>query len=306
MNLIDVAKNFTTEEACLAHLENYRWPNGVRCVQCGQPNISRITRHSKNKNKRTKLYQCLNCKTQFSATSGTLFNDSHLPLKTWFAAIVLICNGKKGISAKQMQRDLGVSYRTAWYLNHRIRKAMEEGELPQFTGVVEADETYVGGKYDKRRKRERYEKQAVMGIMERGNRVEAFPIPTPSKTVLTGKIAERVSPKAQMVCTDELAAYKSVGKTHNHGFVRHGDMEWVRGEVHTNSVENFWSLFKRGLIGSFHQVSVKHLNRYLAEFTYRFNYRDLDLFRLVLAGLLSKSGMPYKEVVAEGSDGSSK
>ena len=304
MNLIDVNKEFATDSQCLAYLEQFRWPTGVRCTECGTARISRITRRTESKNKRTKLYQCLTCKAQFSATSGTLFNDSHLPLNKWFLAITLICNAKKGLSARQMQRDLDVTYRTAWYLCHRIRKAMEEGELPKMTGVVEADETYVGGKYDKRRKRGPWEKQPVMGIVQRGasdgdpSRVEAYKIPTASKAILVGKIKERVETDAEVVITDELAAYTSVSKTHKHETVNHIAREWVRGKFHTNTVENFWSLFKRGVIGSFHRISVKHMDRYIAEFTYRHNNRDLDLFRLVLAGLVSENTMSYRKLVA--------
>lgn len=298
MNLIDVHKEFRTDEACLSYLEELRWPDGIRCVECDSPKISKITRRKGGKNKRASLYQCLECDHQFSATSGTLFHDSHLPLHKWFLAVALVCNTKKGLSAKQMERDLGVSYRTAWYLCHRIRKAMEEGELPKFTGIVEADETYVGGRYDRRRKRQPWEKTPVMGIIQRNGRVEAFRIPTPSKTVLVGKIRDRISPEAEMVVTDQLSAYKSVGKTHRHEVIDH-IREWVRGNVHTNSIENFWSLFKRGVIGSFHKVSAKHLSRYLAEFTYRFNYREADdLFSMTLMCLLSKPEMSYRTVVS--------
>ncbi len=306
MNLIDVNKEFATNEQCLAYLEALRWPDGVCCTECGAGRISRITRHSETKNKRTKLYQCLACKAQFSGTSGTLFNDSHLPLNKWFLAIALICNAKKGLSAKQMQRDLGVTYRTAWYLCHRIRKAMEEGELPKMTGIVEADETYVGGKYDKRCKRGPWEKQPVMGIVQRASaegevaKVEAYKIPTPSKAILVGKIKERVDTDAEVVVTDELAAYDSVIKTHHHETVNHSKLEWVRGNFHTNTVENFWSLFKRGVIGQFHRMSIKHLDRYIAEFTYRHNGRKLDLFTLVLARLVGEKAlpMPYRKLVA--------
>jgi transposase-like protein len=302
MNLIDVGQEFGTDEKCLEYLEGLRWPNGVVCLECGGAKISRITRRKKGDNKRTKLYQCLDpkCKAQFSATAGTIFADSHLSLSKWFLAVGLMCNAKKGLSAKQMERDLGVSYRTAWYLCHRIRKAMEEGELPKFTGVVETDETYVGGRYDPRRKRGPWEKQAVMGFAERGGRVEAYRIPMASKMVLVGKIKDRISPEAEMVVTDELAAYKSVAKTHRHEVINH-IRQWVRGNIHTNTIENFWSLFKRGVIGSFHKVSAKHLPRYLAEFTYRFNYRDLpDLFRFTLANLLTGKPLPYRRVVANG------
>jgi transposase-like protein len=206
-------------------------------------------------------------------------------------------NAKKGISAKQMQRDLGVGYQTAWYLCHRIRKAMEEGELPKFTGTVEADETYVGGRYDRRRKRGPWEKTPVMGIIERGGRVEAYRIPTPSKTVLVGKIRDRVSPEAELVITDELAAYKSINANYRHEVIEH-IREWVRGNVHTNTIENFWSLFKRGVIGSFHKVSAKHLPRYLAEFTYRFNKREEEnLFMVTLRRLVATINLPNKTLV---------
>jgi transposase-like protein len=245
------------------------------------------------------LYQCLECKAQFSATSGTLFNDSHLPLVKWFLAVALMCNAKKGISAKQMQRDLHVSYKTAWYLCHRIRKAMEEGELPKFTGTVEADETYVGGKYDRRRKRRPWEKTPVMGIAERGGRVEAYRIATPSKTVLVGKIKDRVSTDAELVITDEYKAYQSVRKDYRHEVINH-IREWVRGNIYTNTIENFWSLFKRGIIGSFHKVSAKHLPRYLAEFSYRFNRREEEgIFMMTLTRLLDTITLPYGQLVRE-------
>jgi transposase-like protein len=205
-------------------------------------------------------------------------------------------NAKKGISAKQMQRDLGVGYQTAWYLCHRIRKAMEEGELPKFTGTVEADETYVGGRYDRRRKRGPWEKTPVM-VIERRGRVEAYRIPTPSKTVLVGKIRDRVSPEAELVITDELAAYKSINANYRHEVIEH-IREWVRGNVHTNTIENFWSLFKRGVIGSFHKVSAKHLPRYLAEFTYRFNKREEEnLFMVTLRRLVATINLPNKTLV---------
>ncbi|MGZ5721096.1 MAG: IS1595 family transposase, partial [Burkholderiales bacterium] len=148
MNLIDVNKSFSTDEQCLAFLEKLRWPDGVRCPVCGNDKVSNIERKSRSKNKRVQLYTCLEatCRNQFSATSGTLFHDSHLPLHKWFMAIALIMHAKKGISAKQLERHLSVSYRTAWYLAHRIRQAMADGSIFPLSGTVEVDETYVGGK----------------------------------------------------------------------------------------------------------------------------------------------------------------
>ncbi len=156
MNLIDVNEQFKTDQPCLAYLESMRWPDGVLiCPECGADRISRITRRTKSKNKRAQLYQCLACSQQFSATSGTIFADSHLPLYKWFMALALVLDAKKGMSAKQLQRHLGIgSYRTAWYMAHRIRKAMdlEPHEFPKMTGVVEMDETYVEKKSDSSRK----------------------------------------------------------------------------------------------------------------------------------------------------------
>src|SRR6266567_7089340 len=145
MRLIDISTAFSSDEKCLTYLENKRWPNGVRCTTCGADKISKITRKSKTKNKRAQLYQCLepSCKSQFSATNGTIFHDSHLPLSKWFTAIALLVDAKKSMSALQLQRHLGVNYRTAWYLAHRIREAMIDGDGPKMTGVVEVDETYI-------------------------------------------------------------------------------------------------------------------------------------------------------------------
>lgn len=308
MNLIDVSKEFEKETACLAYLEKMRWPDGVRCVECNSNKISRITRHKQGKNKRQNLFQCLSCAAQFSATAGTIFQDSHLPLSKWFLAVALVLNAKKGLSAKQLQRDLGIgSYRTAWYLAHRIRKAMEEGDLPKFTGIVEADETYVGGKSrnmhaDVRRRRITgtggMDKAPVFGLMQRGGRVETYSVPNTRKSVLVGKIRDRVSTDAEMVVTDEYKSYRGLGETHRHSIINH-IREWARGQIHTNTIENFWSLFKRGLMGSFHKVRVKHLPRYLAEFTYRFNGREFpDLFDLTLGRLVNREGMTYRNVVA--------
>src|SRR5229473_7292066 len=147
MRMIDIHKQFTTEDKCLDYIEKMRWPNGVCCVHCGVLNVSQITREKKGKNQRTRIYQCLDkeCGKQFSATSGTILNDTHLPLQKWFLAIALICEAKKGVSACQMERHLGVNYRTSWYLCHRIREAMQDDDF-KLAGHVEADETYVGGK----------------------------------------------------------------------------------------------------------------------------------------------------------------
>ena len=301
MNIIDIQKRFASEDACLAKVEQMRWPDGVvRCPICGESRISRFKGKGKT-GKVRHLLQCLEktCRYQFTATTGTIFHDTHLPLNKWFLAIALVCNAKKGLSAKQMQRDLGVSYKTAWHLCHRIRAAMQKAPGgPKLQGIVEVDETYVGGKYDRRRKRNPHEKQPVIGLIERGGLVEAHTIPTPSRKVLTGVVRSRVSTKAEMLVTDQYRAYKSLGEDYRHKSINHL-REYVRGNVHTNSIENFWSLFKRGLIGSFHKMSTKHMHRYVNEFTYRFNGRkNPNIWGDTLNNLLRGKAVPYQELTS--------
>jgi hypothetical protein len=222
MKLIDVAKDFASEEACLAYIETMRWPDGVACLACGCKRISQFVAvgrertNSKGDVVRSPdrhLYQCLECKHQFSATTDTIFHDTHLPLHKWFFAVALMVDAKKGVSALQMQRDLTQgegtrkekkpAYKTVWYLCHRIRKAMEQGDPGRLTGRVEIDETYVGGRYDKRRKRGPWEKAPVVGVLERAkdgkcSTVRAMHVPNVTGKVLTGIVTNSVSPKAPM------------------------------------------------------------------------------------------------------------
>jgi hypothetical protein len=304
MNLIDIHESFATEDRCWEYLEKMRWPDGVRCATCGGKDISRITSKSK-KQKQRKLYQCLEvtCKQQFTVTSGTIFHDTHLPLTKWFLAVALITDAKKGISANQLQRHLRIgSYRTAWYLAHRIRKAMTETQEERavlLKGTVEADETYVGGKYDPRRKRAKYDKPGVMGLVERKGRIRTMQLPEGAKFMLLSNVMNHTSPTAT-IYTDEHMGYKYVGKWRKHSTVCHIKDEWVRGNVHTNTIENFWSLFKRGMIGSFHKLSIKHLQRYMDEFQYRFNNRKAaDLFIQTLARMCATSNLEYKKLTAK-------
>lgn len=320
LSLIDIHKAFGTEDQCLDYLEAARWPEGVRCLKCGSDKVSKFRtnettreRFSKKLGKEVevrvparRLYQCNaeGCRFQFSATAGTIFDRSHLPLSQWFMAIGLICNAKKGLSAKQMQRDLGVNYRTAWHLNHRVREAMQGGQGKLFTGTVEVDATFVGGKYDKRRKRAKYDKQAVAGVIERNteeqhSRVIAFPVVSEIKDSMTDVIEANVA-KSARVMTDDHKAYVGLKKDGwQHAIVAHSKDEWVRGDVHTQGIESFWSLFKRGVIGSFHQVSVKHLHRYLNEFSFRFNNRESQvLFQAVVARLIAGQALRYAALTA--------
>ncbi len=190
MNLIDVAKKFATPESCNDFLEQMRWPEGVECVHCGGKRVSKYVKQASVRKSGARagetvpsriLYVCLDCKQQFSVTEGTIFNDTHLPLEKWFHAVALMVNAKKGVSALQLKRDLGTAYKTAWYLAMRIRKAMgllEAADERPLTGTVEADETYMGSKkYDKRRKRPKYAKEPVFGVIERNGRAKTFHVP---------------------------------------------------------------------------------------------------------------------------------
>jgi transposase-like protein len=216
-SIIDVHADFPNEIACLAFLEKMRWPDGVKCLACESDRISKFTVKETTRtrvNKKTgevttstvparHLYQCLECGRQFTPTVGTLFNDSHLSLQKWLIAVALVCNAKKGLSAKQMQRGLGCTYKTAWYLNHRIRKAMVEGVEGLFTGAVEVDETYVGGKYDRRLKRAKGEKEPVVGMIERGGKLRTFHVKKVNRTTVVGKINENIAAEPELVITDQ-------------------------------------------------------------------------------------------------------
>jgi len=215
MNLIDVTKQFPTDDECLKYIEQMRWPDGVvRCPTCGVDKVSRITRKSTSKNVRKSIFQCLEptCKQQFSATSGTIFNDSHLPLHKWFMALAIVVDAKKSISANQLKEHLGIgSYRTAWYLAHRIRKAMadEAGPFEQLRGIVEVDETYIGGKTKRRfgrskeNQRSRAEKfDMVLGMRERGGRVKYVHIPDGKAATIREAVAKHVVPNPDRLYTD--------------------------------------------------------------------------------------------------------
>jgi transposase-like protein len=303
MKLIDVTKQFSTDDKCLDYLEQMRWPHGVCCVHCGVLNVSTITRTA-GKNKRVRIYQCLEkeCGKQFSATSGTIFNDTHLPLTKWFMAIALICEAKKGMSACQLQRHLGVNYRTAWHLCHRIREAMQDGG-DLLTGVVEADETYLtpkkprkGKPYVKKEKRD-----IVLGMIERGGRLRLIPISDARREIIEPVLDKHVDPNATLQ-TDAHPTYEiiSTRRPGQHRVINH-NQSYAWGEVHTNTIENAFSLLKRGIYGTFHKVSIKHLGRYCNEFSYRFNRRDeqLQMFGMTVKNLVRGEVLSYKKLTAK-------
>lgn len=242
VNLISFIEDCGDEEKCRDRLEALKWPDGIKCPRCESPKTSKAAKDGHK-------FNCDVCHYQFTATAGTIFHDSHLPLRKWFFAVYLMTESKKGMSANQLKRTLHVSYKTAWYLCHRIRKAMQEAteNEPKLEGTVEVDETYVGRRYDKRRKRAPWEKQAVMGMITRHGKLEVKAIPTNGRKVLIPIIESRVDRNARLM-TDEYGGYKSLDREYRHEVVNHSKEEWVRGETHTNSIENAWSLFKRSIV----------------------------------------------------------
>jgi hypothetical protein len=317
MNLIDVSRELDTDEKCLSFLEKMRWPDGiVRCPTCGNDQISKITRKvsETTKNKRPYIFQCLEptCKQQFSATNGSIYHDSHLPLHKWFMAIALIVDAKKGISAKQVQAHLGTSYKTAWYVCHRVRKAMVEANPSPMGGVVEVDETWIGSTAVRRFRKPAVKppKEMVLAIRERSTkdhvgRVRYFHIPDGTRATIQPILDAHVAFNARRIITDHSAVYDfSISESHkkNHRKVNHSQQWVVPGSrIHTNTVESSFSLLKRGLIGSFHRVSIKHLHRYLTEFEYRFNARkDAERFEKTVIQMLQGKPMPMKELTSDG------
>ena len=232
-------------------------------------------------------------------TAGTLFHDSHLPLWKWFLAVYLMAESKKGISAKQLQRMLSVSYKTAWYLAHRIRDAMGEDEQPLLRGIVEVDETLLGGKRKGYGIAYKGNKTSVVGAVERGGNIRLRIVPNRSRPQLHGFIHAAVDDATEAIYTDEFRSYKGIEDADTrHESVSHRAGEYVRGNVHTNTVESAWSLLKRSVVGTYHQISVKHLAAYLDEFEFRFNRRDNPyLFRDTLLVLLHGDALPYRVLI---------
>jgi transposase-like protein len=292
MNLPKLVEKFRSEDKCRAYLEELRWPDGVQCPRCESKSISRI--------KERHQYDCNACRYQFSVTAGTVMHDSHLDLWKWFLAIYLMVESKKGISAKQMQRTLGTSYKTAWYLCHRIRDAMGDDDQPALKGIIEADETWHGGK-KRGTGRGPYKsgKKLIIGAVERGGEVRLRVSAGRDRGTLHRFIAEVVDDSAQAIYTDDWLGYIGIADEDTfHEAVNHSAKEYVRGDVHTNTVENVWSLFKRSVIGSYHQVSVKHLPAYLDELEWRFNNRSNPfLFRDTVRALTAADSLPYRELV---------
>jgi transposase-like protein len=301
MNLADVTRDFPDEKSCILFLERQRWPNGVECVKCKSQRISRITSKGKT-GKDRHLYECMTCRNQFSVKSGTLFHDSHIPLSKWFMAIAIICQAKKGISANQVGRTIGVSLKSAWYLCHRIREAMTTGDLPLLKGTVEVDETYVGGRKRRNENKESWyeRKHPVVGIIERGGELRLRKVARANAKNVRAVFDKCVSPNVHRIVTDESMIYPSVFNKNEElkrFTIKHAE-KYVDGWIHTNTVESSFACFKRGLVGSFHQMSYKHLDRYLSEFEFRQNNRkNPGMFEQVLKNSAAKQHLTFRALV---------
>jgi len=296
MNLVEPNGRFSDEEKCREFLVRLRWPEGVICPRCKSKTISRLYTQGK--------FECSDCEYQFSVTSGTIFHDSHLPLETWFMAVLLLVEAKKGISACQIQRTLGIgSYKTAWYLCHRIRAAMNEVNKAMLDGTVEMDETYVGGKNKGRGAGARLEnKEIVIGIRQRDGDLRLFHAQDVKAGTLAQYIRENVSEDVDVIMTDDFSSYQFAMKqagVKNHRAINHSGKVYVMGEVHTNTVENAFSLLKRGIMGTWHKISAKHLAAYLDEMTFRFNRRKRsDLFVDTLRHMVTAPVLTFEKLTA--------
>jgi transposase-like protein len=275
MNIVEVYKQFPTEDDCLAYLEKVRWQGTPICPYCQSDKTTAVPAE--------KRHHCNNCNTSFSVTVGTIFHHTHLPLQKWFLAVCLMLNAKKGIASRQLTRDLGVNKNTGWYLAMRIRKAMlESDQRPLLEGLVEMDETYIGGKPrkgdGKEHKRGRgTSKTPVVGLVQRDGDIKCEVVKDHNLTAkrLNAMVKLHVDTTKTTIITDEYSGYHRMSKVVPHEVVNHS--EWyVDGFRHTNSVESFWSLLKRGMIGQYHHVSIRHLPVYVDEFCYRQNHRKDD------------------------------
>ena len=292
MASIDVGR--LTENEARAILEKIRWPKGPVCPHCQSTNVIRL--HSEiESSTRDGVIQCRDCRKQFTVTVGTIMHRSHITLRQWVQAFHSMCSHKKGVSALQLQRNLGLhSYKAAWHLAHRIRFAMREMPLSMaLRGTIEADETYIGGKsHGGKRGRGAPKKTVVMALVERNGRVRAKPVEMITANELKGNIRANVD-KDSRIMTDELPSYTGIGKEFKggHGVVHHGEGEYVRaGDIHVNGAESYFALLKRGVHGTFHHVSRKHLHRYCDEFSFRWDERKVTDGERTVAAIKGAEG----------------
>ncbi len=270
-------KRFHDEQAAYDWVEAQLWPNGAVCPKCGGTH-DRVTK-LQGKSTRIGVYKCKDCRRPFTVKVGTIFEDSHIPLRMWLQAIALLAASKKGISSNQLHRMLGVTLKSAWFMSHRIREAMRSGGLAppmggeSGSGTVEVDETFFSQKKDAKKHRGYGHKHAILSLVERGGEVRSFHIDRASAAEITPIVNANVAKEAKIMTDDGAHYRKQFADYASHETVKHSLDEYVRGEVHTNTVEGYFSVFKRGMKGVYQHCSEKHLHRYLAEFDFRYNGR---------------------------------
>lgn len=282
---------YQDDDAAREYLESIRWPTGTICPRCGSRNTATL-----NVRRQRGLHQCRDCRRQFTVTVGTVFERSHVPLHTWVQATYLLCSSKKGMSSHQIHRMLGVTYKTAWFMTHRIREAMTNGGLFEPLGgageTVEADETFFGTIPGMEKRRAWHHKMKIMSLVEQGGDVRSFHVPRVNAATLRPVLEAHIAPQTRLI-TDEADCYTwACNHFASHYTVNHHDREYARDDgITTNTVEGFFSIVKRGLIGTYHHVGMNHLQAYLAEFDFRYNTRkvtDAERSEHALAGIVGK------------------
>ncbi len=288
-NLLEAVRYFSDLDVAVDFVAKMRWPNGPVCPRCGCIEHSYLTTR--------RVWKCKACKKQFSVKAGTIFEDSPLGLDKWLPAVWLIANAKNGISSHELGRAIGVTQKSTWFMLHRIRLAMQTGSFEKLDGEVEVDETFIGGKARNMHKHERArkitgtggkDKTLVVGFRQRDGEVRASVAADRTRLTLQAHVDEQVAP-GSTVYTDQLDSYRGLGSRFTHQTVDHAE-KYVDGQVHTNGIENFWSLLKRGLNGTYISVEPYHLFRYLDERVFTFNMRDLDDYGRFATVLAAVSG----------------
>lgn len=298
-NLMDLMKRFPTEEAARTHLEGLRWPTGPICPHCGvHGNSAKLEGEAH----RDGLYKCRDCRKQYTVTVGTIFERSHIGLDKWVIAVHLLCASKKGMSAHQLHRMMGITYKCAWHMGHRIRYMMQTGSMEKLDGIVEVDETYVGGKAKNAHKDKPIPKKTpVVALVSRDGKMKARKMVDVNSKNVKALLKKHVKPTAE-IFTDSSPVYPAATTDlAGHESVNHDAGEYVRGVVSTNTVESFNSLVKRGVMGTYHHISEEHMDRYLDEFGFRWDNRKVSDGERTTRALLQCEGkrLTYKECKQE-------